>query len=150
MGPDLKSLIQRAALAIGGLSGVITIKNEYKNQDNLAEKLAEKAAELQALEEKFAEAAKQATNERTVLNFIHKLHLTRIKNEVSILVGLEKERSEILERVKERNVKWTDNHDNTLLELNNRDTIKLQELTIKCTRASTEVDNFVEKSQKFQ
>jgi hypothetical protein len=104
LGPEFIKLSHRAVLVIGVLSSIITIKNEYNNHVNLAAKLAEKVAEVKSLEEKLVETAKQATNERTALNFIHKLHMTRIKNDVSILIQCEEERSEILERVKERNV----------------------------------------------
>ena len=58
-------------------------------------------------------------------------------------------KSEIMEQVKDRNVKWEETRDNTLLELNKRDYIQIQGLNIKSDRTEKELDQYFDQAERF-
>jgi hypothetical protein len=98
--PELKKIAKQFVIGIGIVSGVITIKNEYRNQEEIA---ALKAKTI-ALLAKAAEDAKKATNKETSTNFIHKMNLANINNNISDYLDKDKKSSKIRETIKERKV----------------------------------------------
>jgi uncharacterized membrane protein len=58
-GPEMKKLAHNVVIAIGVISGLLTIKNEYNNQAKIASDLAAKTAEISSLQEKLAKQAEK-------------------------------------------------------------------------------------------
>lgn len=81
--PELQRIAKNVLAGIGLISGFITIKNEFKTQ----QELEEVRAHAQAILAQAAEDTKKAATTQTANNFIHKLHITNIQNSFSDVVN---------------------------------------------------------------
>jgi hypothetical protein len=100
LSPELQKIAKQVIVGVGILSGAITIKNEYVNQDKASTLRAEARELLQNSEE----TVRRTTSKNFADNFCHRMQITNIRNSIAEVEILEKEESEIKKQIKENNV----------------------------------------------
>jgi uncharacterized protein YlxW (UPF0749 family) len=99
-----KTIAKQFIIGIGMLYSIITVKNEYYKLESYEEKRV-RAQELLNTLNKQKEELKKLENEKAYNNFIQKMHLNRIESTHKKVMNHEKEQSELMKTIKEREIK---------------------------------------------
>jgi hypothetical protein len=94
--PDLKRLASQVAVALGTISGIITVNFEYFDHKKAEKAIADYDTLCAKVEEDGNKVADKITNDR----FTHRLQLVKIKNSFSGVVEHSYNESELLKEIK--------------------------------------------------
>lgn len=143
--PDLKRLASQVAVALGTISGIITVNFEYFDHKKAEKAIADYDTLCAKVEEDGNKVADKITNDR----FTHRLQLVKIKNSFSGVVEHSYNESELLKEIKKCEVDWA--KDNDPKHITNKLILetKLQAESLKKDRCLIETKEDINNSMKF-